>query len=167
MMSAGFGDVFNRIEASGVGTAIRESTWLFPTVESLHVLAIVLVVGSIMIVDLRLLNVASRQRAVSELMNEVLPWTWIAFVFAVITGSLLFSSAAVKYAGNTQFRVKMLLLVLAGINMAIFHLGSYRKVALWDRASITPTAARIAGALSLTIWVIVVACGRWIGFTTN
>ncbi len=160
-------DLLNQIENSGIGTAIRESTWLFPTIETLHVLTIVLVVGSIMIVDLRLINVASRVRPVSELMNEVLPFTWIAFVFAAITGSLLFTSAAVKYAANWPFRAKMLLLIAAGINMAIFHLGSYRKVALWDRASITPTGARLAGFVSLAIWVTVVGCGRWIGFTTN
>ncbi len=160
-------DLLNQIENSGIGTAIRESTWLFPTIETLHVLTIVLVVGSIMVVDLRLINVASRVRPVSELMNEVLPFTWIAFVFAAITGSLLFTSAAVKYAANWPFRAKMLLLIAAGINMAIFHLGSYRKVALWDRASITPTGARIAGFVSLAIWVTVVGCGRWIGFTTN
>ena len=167
MSAAAFGDLFTRIEATAVGTAIRESTWLFPTIESLHVLCIVLVVGSIMIVDLRLLNIASRQRSVSELMNEVLPWTWICFVLAAITGSLLFTSAATKYAGDFPFRAKMVLLLLAGINMAVFHLGSYRKVALWDRASITPTGARVAGAVSLTLWVVIVAAGRWIGFTTN
>ena len=160
-------DIFSQIESTGIGTAIRESTWLFPTVETVHVLATVLVVGSIMVVDLRLLNIASRRRPVSELMNEVLPWTWIAFALAAITGSLLFSSAAVKYAKDAPFQIKMVLLILAGINMAIFHLGSYRKVALWDRASMTPTGARVAGAISLAIWVVVVGCGRWIGFTTN
>jgi hypothetical protein len=159
--------IFSQIENTGLGTAIRESTWLFPTVETLHVLAIVLVVGSIMVVDLRLLNVASRRRPVSQLLNEVLPWTWIAFVFAVITGSMLFSSAAVKYSNDAPFRIKMVLLLLAGINMAVFHLGSYRKVALWDRASMTPTGARLAGGISLAIWVVVIGCGRWIGFTTN
>ena len=160
-------DIFSQIESTGIGTAIRESTWLFPTVETVHVLATVLVVGSIMVVDLRLLNIASRRRPVSELMNEVLPWTWIAFALAAITGSLLFSSAAVKYAKDAPFQIKMVLLILAGINMAIFHLGSYRKVALWDRASMTPTGARVAGGISLAIWVVVVGCGRWIGFTTN
>jgi hypothetical protein len=160
-------DVLTQIESTGIGTAIRESTWLFPTVESLHVLSIVLVVGSIMVVDLRLLNIASRGRSVSELLNEVLPWTWIAFGFAAVTGSLLFTSAAVKYSKDAPFRIKMVLLLLAAINMAIFHLGSYRKVALWDRASMTPTGARVAGGVSLLIWVVVVACGRWIGFTTN
>lgn len=162
-----YNELFTRIEATQVATAVRESTWLFPTIETLHVLSIALVVGTIMIVDFRLINVASRRRPVSELMNEVLPWTWVAFICAVITGSLLFSSAAMKYSHNPQFLFKMLMLLVAGTNMAVFHLGSYRKVALWDREVMTPTGARIAGGLSILIWVSVVALGRWIGFTTN
>jgi hypothetical protein len=159
--------IFTNLEATPVATAIRESTWLFPTIETFHVLAIVLVVGTIMIVDLRLINVASRRRPVSELMSEVLPWTWIAFICAAITGSLLFSSSATKYMHDGPFVYKMVLLLVAGVNMAIFHLGSYRKVAIWDSAAMTPTGARIAGGLSLLIWVTVVALGRWIGFTSN
>jgi hypothetical protein len=158
-------EIFKHLEATPVATAIRESTWLFPTIETLHVLAIVLVVGTIMIVDLRLINVASRRRPVSELMNEVLPWTWMAFTLAAITGFLLFTSSAVKYVHDAPFVYKMALLLIAGVNMAVFHFGSYRKVALWDRDSLTPTGARIAGGLSLVIWVTVVALGRWIGFT--
>jgi Family of unknown function (DUF6644) len=160
-------DFLNRIEATSVATAVRQSTWLFPTIETLHVLSITLVVGTIMIVDLRLINVTSRNRPVSTLMNETLPITWIAFASAVITGSLLFSSSAVKYVHCWQFDCKMGMLVLAGVNMAVFHLGSYRSVALWDRDAMTPTGARIAGGLSLAIWVTVVALGRWIGFATN
>ena len=75
------------LEATPWGTAVRENTWLFPTIESIHVLALVLVVGSIMVVDLRLLNLASRQRSVKELTDDVLPWTWSAFVLAAITGT--------------------------------------------------------------------------------
>lgn len=160
-----YNEFFTRLEATPLATAVRESTWMFPTIETLHVLAITLVVGTIMIVDFRLINVASRKRPVSELMRETLPWTWVAFVFAVITGSLLFSSAAVKYSHNGPFLAKMVLLLIAGVNMAVFHLGSYRKVAIWDRDVMTPTGARIAGGVSLALWVTVVAMGRWIGFT--
>src|ERR1700733_475907 len=107
------------LEATPWGTAVRENTWLFPTIESVHVLALVLVVGSIMVVDLRLLNVASRQRSMKELIDEVLPWTWAAFAVALITGSLLFSSSAMRYVGIWQFDAKMCMLVLAAINMGI------------------------------------------------
>jgi hypothetical protein len=153
------------LEATPWGTAVRESTWLFPTIESLHVLSLVLVMGSIMVVDLRLLNVASRGRPVKELTDDILPWTWSAFVASAITGSLLFSSSAVRYVGIWQFDAKMGMLALAALNMGLFHLGAFRSVAQWDRAPATPPlAAKLAGGISLVIWVSIVALGRWIGF---
>jgi hypothetical protein len=153
-----------QLESTSFATAIRESTWLFPTIETLHVLCIVLVVGSILIVDLRLLNLASRDRAVTELTAEVLPWTWGAFICAAIMGGLLFSSSAVKYSQNTSFRIKMVLLLCAALNMAIFHRGIYRTVEHWDRSPRIPFGARLGGGLSLVLWIGVVAAGRWTGF---
>jgi hypothetical protein len=153
------------LEATPWGTAVRESTWLFPTIESIHVLMLVLVIGSIMVVDLRLLNLTSRERSVRELTDDVLPWTWTAFAGAAITGTLLFCSSALKYWGIWQFEAKMCMLVLAALNMGLFHLGAFRSVAQWDRAPARPPlAARLAGGISLSIWVLVVALGRWIGF---
>ncbi len=153
------------LEATPWGTSVREDTWLFPTIESVHVLALVLVVGSIMVVDLRLLNLASRKRSVKELTDDVLPWTWSAFVLAAITGTLLFSSSAMRYSGIWQFEAKMCMLVLAAVNMAVFHLGSFRSVAQWAQPLVRPPmAARLAGGISLCIWVVIVGLGRWIGF---
>ena len=158
-------EILSALQATPWGTAVRESTWLFPTIESAHVLSLVLVVGSIMVVDLRLLNLASRQRSVKELTDDVLPWTWAAFVSAAITGTLLFSSSAIRYSGIWQFEVKMCMLALAAINMGIFHLGTFRSVAQWDRhPAQPPLAAKLAGGISLCIWVAVVALGRWVGF---
>jgi hypothetical protein len=153
------------LENSIVATAIRQSTWLFPTIETIHVLATVLVVGSVTMLDLRLLNIASRDRSVSELHNEVLPWTWASFVCAVIAGLLLFSSHAAKYYQNIPFRMKMVLLVLVGLNAAFFELRTFRSVATWDKGPRIPMPAKIAGAVGLVLWLFVVACGRWIGFT--
>lgn len=152
------------IEAWPLSVAITESTWLFPTIETLHVLAIVLVVGSIFQLDLRLLGVSQRNRGVMQLADETLPWTWVAFVVAVITGVLMFISAATRYWGLTPFRVKMVLLLLAGLNMAIFHVTVYRAVHDWNHRLPTPVGARVAGTLSLTFWIGVVFFGRWIGF---
>ena len=154
------------LENGTIGTTIRESAWLFPTIETCHVLAIVTVVGSISILDLRLLGLASRDRSVNSVLSEVLPWTWWSFLTAAITGSLLFTSKAVDYYKDEPFRVKMLLLVFAGINMAIFELITKRGISKWDEGT-TPWSAKIAGAVSLALWVAIVACGRWIGFTTS
>jgi hypothetical protein len=146
-------------------TLIRESDWLFPTIETLHVLALVLVVGSISMVDLRLLGLANRARSVSEVMAQSLPWTWVAFVVAALAGSLLFSSKAVTYYSDLPFRIKMLCLALAGINMAFFHRFTHRRLGTSD-AGAPPAAARIAGGVSLLLWIVIVGAGRWIGFTT-
>lgn len=146
-------------------TDIRESAWLFPTIETVHVLALVLVVGSILMVDLRLLGIANRARPVTELTRQTLPLTWCAFVVAAAAGSLLFSSKALTYYANVPFRMKMLCLAGAGLNMLWFHAITYRRVEEWNRGD-PPWGARIAGGLSLILWVMVVATGRWIGFTT-
>ncbi|HXQ26861.1 MAG TPA: DUF6644 family protein [Candidatus Acidoferrales bacterium] len=153
------------LENTAVASNIRQSTWLFPTIETIHVLFTVLVVGSITMLDLRLLNIANRDRSVSELHDEVLPWTWTSFVCAAIAGSLLFSSNATKYYHNLTFRMKMLSLLLVGINAAFFELRTYRGVTKWDQGSRIPLAAKLAGGLGLVLWIAVVAFGRWTGFT--
>jgi hypothetical protein len=117
-------------------------------------------------VDLRLLGVTSRDSAVSKLTEEILPYTWVAFALAVISGSLLFVSKADIYFYNLQFRLKFLFMALAGINMLAFHLGAYRRVLQWERDLPPPAPARLAGALSIALWVVVIFMGRWIGYTT-
>jgi hypothetical protein len=146
-------------------TDIRESGWLFPTIETVHVFALVLVVGSIMTVDLRLLGLANRERRFTHLAAEMLPWTWTAFAVAACAGLLMFSSKAVVYFGNIPFRLKMCCLLLAGINMAMFHWMGTRHLDAWDEGK-PPNAARVAGGASLLLWTLIVAAGRWIGFTT-
>lgn len=153
------------VEQTRVAAAIRTSTWLFPTIETIHVLSITLVVGTVAMFDLRLLGIASRDRRVTELHREILPWTWAAFACAVIAGSLLFSSDATKYYQDGPFRWKMLTLLLVGLNTAIFEFGAFRGVSRWDNEKKTPLAARMAGGISIVLWILVVGFGRWIGFT--
>lgn len=154
-----------QLQNLGFATQIRESDWLFPTIETVHVFALVLVVGTIMTVDLRLLGLANKERPFSQVAAEMLPWTWIAFGVAALAGVLMFSSKALTYYGNIPFRVKMLCLLLAGINMAMFHRLGTRHLKIWDHGP-PPRGARFAGGASLLLWMIIVAAGRWIGFTT-
>jgi hypothetical protein len=150
------------LEATTIATTIAENDVLFPWIESVHVLAITLVVGSIFIVDLRLIGWASLDRAAHDLTKEVLPLTWGAFTLAAITGLLLFAAKATNYGHNTLFLTKLVLLALAGLNM-IFHVVTGREIENWGTAS--PLTARIAGGISLALWIGVVTCGRWVGFT--
>jgi hypothetical protein len=158
-------ELLSRLEATPLAVFIAESDWAFPAIESAHVIALALVIGTIAIVDLRLLGVASARRSYTELSAEVLPCTWAAFAVAVITGTLMFTSQPVKYFENTAFRIKILLLLLAGVNMLVFQLVTSRDVARWDRAATTPLAGKIAATLSLAFWIAVVFFGRRIGFT--
>jgi len=155
------------IEKLPFAVAVRQSGWLFPTLESVHVLAVVLVVGTISIVDLRLLGLPSREKAVRRLTAEVLPYTWGTFIVAVVTGFLLFSSSATTYVLAWPFQWKMGLMLLAGVNMALFHLLPYRTVHLWDVLTHPPLGAKVMAGLSLALWIGIVCCGRWIGFVTN
>ncbi len=157
--------VAKSIEASGPARAIAQSPWAFPTIETVHVIAIALVVGSIAAVDLRLLNVAWKQRPAAHVAGELLPWTWACFLIAAVAGALMFISAASKYAADLPFQLKMLLLVLAGGNMLAFHHFTSRDVESWS--SDTPPAAKLAAALSLAFWIAIVVCGRMVSFTTQ
>lgn len=160
-----FHDLIVFLEQNALGDAIREDDLLFPLIESIHVLAVCLVVGSIAVVDLRLLGIASIRRPVGRLTDAILPITWCAFAVAVAAGGLLFISHAGKYLENGFFVAKLVLIVAAGLNMAVFHLIIGKDMKRWEYDARPPLPARLAGGLSLLLWISVVACGRWIGFT--
>jgi len=155
-----------------IAVAMRENELLFPWVESVHVLALTLVLGSIAVLDLKLIGVASRGRPLPQLLRDVLPVTWVGFGLAVITGALLFASNAVDYAHNTAFQWKISLLAVAGLNTLVFHSVVEPRILKAQAQAATssdqlPGAARIAGVVSIVIWVSVTAFGRWVGFTIN
>jgi hypothetical protein len=155
-------DFWNWLGGLPISMHIGE-TWWFPLLESIHVLASTFVVGSILMVDLRLLGLAARNHAVSRITRETLPWTRTAFVLSVLAGFGMFITQPARYADNRAFQIKLVLLVLAGINMAVFHLRTMRGIAQWDDAPVAPAPARFAGACSVLVWVGVLLAGRWIG----
>ncbi|MET0238999.1 MAG: DUF6644 family protein [Sphingobium sp.] len=149
-----------RLSESSLAIALTDSEWAFPALESIHVIALTLVIGSIAIVDLRLLGLASRERDAAPLIRAILPLTWVAFAFAALTGVLLFVANPISYVANTAFLVKLSLLVLAGANMLLFHVFAQKHLA--TEGALAP---RLSGAASLTLWIAIVTAGRWIGFT--
>ena len=158
-------DLLAALYSSPIGLTIRENDLLFPWIEVCHVLAITLVIGSITLVDLRLIGVRSLNRPISKISDELLPITWLAFTIAAISGGLLFTSNSLGYSQNFYFLFKMTLLVLAGINMLCFQFIIGRNLSHWDHLGKLPTSARIAGYVSLALWMSIVICGRWIGYT--
>lgn len=144
--------------------ALRESIWVYPIVETVHVLALCLFLGLALLLDLRLLDLALRRTPVTEITARVMPWTWFGFALMVASGAALFLSDPAKFYVNVFFRVKVVLLILAGLNAWVFHATVYRRVADWDLAAPTPRRARIAGALSLVLWAGVVTTGRLIAY---
>lgn len=158
-------DIWTTLEYSQLGIFIAESTWAFPTIETLHVIALVTVLGTLLAMDLRLLGVASTNQRVTQMSKDTLPWTWAAFVLAAITGSLLFVSKASTYMVNPYFLVKMSLIVVAGLNMLYFHYVTYKTVSNWDTSPQIPSGAKWAAIMSLIFWIVIVFCGRAIGFT--
>lgn len=160
-------DIFKSLEETGLAQSIRTDLYLFPVIEVIHVIALTLVFGTIFIVDLRILGVASIDRAVRKVERDVLKWTWGGFAVAVVTGFLMFISNAQAYVANLPFQLKMLLLVAAGLNLLVFELTARRKLADWDELPRGPTPARTAAMLSILIWASVIFAGRWIGFTIS
>lgn len=160
-----FHDFIALLEDNGLAEAIRENDLLFPLIESVHVVAICLVVGSILAFDLRLLGLASIERPVGRLAGAILPVTWSAFALAATSGLLLFISNATKYLANGYFVAKLALICAAAVNMAVFHGLGAKDLPQWEQDAVPPLRARLAGAFSILIWIAVVACGRWIGFT--
>jgi hypothetical protein len=153
------------IHESGLAEWLRSTLGAVAIVEAIHVMAIATVFGTILVVDLRLLGLPNVARAFTRVSRELLPITWFAFGASLVTGALLFSVNAITYYGNTAFRLKMALLVLAGVNMLVFHKVTFRTVDVWDRAAPPPRAARLAGAVSLLSWIAIIVIARWIGFT--
>ncbi|MFC3101751.1 DUF6644 family protein [Altererythrobacter lauratis] len=158
-------NIWQAIEYSPLGIGIAESLWAFPMIETVHVIALVTVFGTIAIMDLRMLGLASTNVPITRVSNDTLKWTWIGFVTAAITGTLLFASKASTYMVNPFFLTKMGIMALAGLNMLIFHFVTYKTVDQWDSATSPPTAVKVAGLLSIIMWLVIVFCGRAIGFT--
>jgi hypothetical protein len=147
-------------------TFMRESLWAEPIVETIHVLTLTLFIGFAVMLDMRLLGVVLKKRRMSEVLAQFNPWLFAGFAVMIITGVLLFTGDPVSFY-NTHppfFKIKMILLVLAGLNVLIFNATVGRKVAEWDLAPKTPGGAKAAAIVSLTLWVLIVAAGRAIAY---
>jgi hypothetical protein len=151
--------LFQACDQSALGHLMRDVAWLFPFVETVHLLALGLLGGTVLIVDLRLCGAVLRQEPVSRLARETEPWTIGGLAAMLISGLPLFFSEALKLYTNGTFRMKMILLVLA----ATYTFTAHRRLVLGDEPP-SPMRGRMAALVSLALWSGVGLCGRAIGF---
>ena len=157
------GGILGALESSGFAREMRGSLWLYPIVEIAHIAGITMLVGSVAALDLRLLGFA-RAIPVRALAGLLLPWAWIGFAVVVPAGLAMFATHATEFAVNPAFRLKLLLLAVAALNAATFHLTVYRTALDWNREAPTPGSAKVAALISLALWLGVIACGRLIAY---
>ena len=150
------------VENWPISWEIGGTSW-FPFLESIHVIAAAMVVGSILMVDLRLLGLAAKRYPITILSKELVPWSIGTFVIATITGFGMFITRAASHVVNPAFQWKIFLLVLAGANMTYFHFMVYKRVADWNTSDTTPVQLKLIGSVSLFLWAGVMLAGRWVG----
>jgi hypothetical protein len=155
------------IEASALGVAMRQWLYLYPIVETIHIVGIGLLFGSIAVLDLRLLGI-SRAIPVRTLAKHVLPWSAGAFILIVPSGFAMFVAHAGEMISNPVFALKFALIFAAALNAALFHAITLRTADVWDSEEMRklppPLSVRAAGGLSLLLWVSVIACGRLLAY---
>jgi len=144
--------------------ALHESLYMYSIVESVHVLTLTLFVGLAAMLDLRLLGLTMRRVPVNEAVERLMPWMKFGFIVMVITGLLLFYAIPVRTFQSVWFRAKLVFLLLAGVNVLVFHSGIYRSVAQWAKEAIPPKRARMAAIFSLLLWAGIVIAGRMIAY---
>jgi uncharacterized protein DUF6644 len=149
---------------SKVGQGIRESVWVFPIVEGTHLLGIALSVGLLCWFDLRLLGLVLRDTPVSKVWQQVMPVAFVGFAVMFVSGLLLFWAEAITAFHSVHFWVKLLLLILAGVNALSFETTAHRNMAEWDMAPVPPLRARMTGAISLLLWTAIIITGRTMAY---
>lgn len=163
MEEQGAQTIWSWLESSGVAVAMREWTWLYPVVEIAHILGFVVLVGAAFLFDVRLLGV-SRGLPVTQLARHLLRWSRASLLVVAPTGFLMFMTNATKMSENPIFRLKLILIVLAGINALVFQVWTSSSVASWDVNESSPLMVKLSAGFSLIAWAAVISCGRLIAF---
>jgi len=152
------------LDGSALGHLMRSARWLYPMVEIVHIFGFVLLVGSVLMFDLRLLGL-NRQLPLTLMSRHLLRWSVASLLLVVPAGLLMFSAHPQDFIANRVFLLKMTLIMTAGVNAAIFHTGVWQGVAGWDSGQAAPASARVHAVLSMLLWLSVIACGRLLAYT--
>lgn len=152
---------FQWCENTAVGKGIRDSFWLFPTIEAVHLIGLALIGGAVLILNLRLLGIGFERQPIARVARDAWPWLVGSLVAMIATGVPLFLSEAVKCYYSPAFWIKMTSLAMA----ILFTFTVHRRVAMLDESRLQPITRRVVAAISLTLWLGVGIGGRWIGFS--
>ncbi|MBN1239085.1 MAG: hypothetical protein JXB36_11320 [Gammaproteobacteria bacterium] len=155
-------DLLLWLENTSIAQAISASVWMYPTFESLHYVGLALLLGGIMLIDLRLLGYA--RSLPLRTMITLLPWVWVGFLVNVITGTLMFVYGASSFGTNRAFQIKLVLMALAGINALLFTIAASRSGQDWVSTGQTPITVRVIATLSMVFWLGVMTAGRWMAY---
>jgi hypothetical protein len=154
----------DQLSDSSLALAMRSELWLYPLVEVVHIIGFSVLVGAVVMFDLRILGL-SKGIAVTALARHLLPWAVAALLLIVPAGLMMFSAHPHDFAGNKVFVLKLCLIAAAGINALLFHVGTYRSVEQWNTGHKAPGLARTQALVSMVLWISVILCGRLLAYT--
>jgi hypothetical protein len=157
--------VFEWLETTWVAALVRESLWGFPIVVAIHIMGIMLSVGTLVWFDLRLLGVSMLANRVSLMYRRLMPWMFTGFAMMFISGGMLLAGYATSAYSNLYFRIKVIAMLLAGLNAIAYHFMTERRIAQWDADESPPPGARFAGLISICVWATVIIAGRMMSYT--
>jgi hypothetical protein len=159
-----FPDAIHALYESPLPTALRESEYAFPVIQTVHVLGVAAMAGTIALVDLNVLGVVLRDQRPARTVADVLPVTWVGFALAILSGAALFAAQSEKIYGNLFLQLKFVLLLVAGLNVIVFHTSTRKSIEGWSQAVAPPIGAKVSAAASLLLWALVIAAGRFIAY---
>jgi hypothetical protein len=158
-------DICEWLESTAVARLIQESAYGFPIVVAVHILGLTFSVGTLLWLDVRMLGLSLRELRISEVHRGLAPWFLAGFAVMLVSGATLFTAFATSAYANVYFRLKMILLLAAGLNALVFHWVTQRGASVWDDAARPPASVRLAGLASLVIWAAVILAGRMMSYT--
>jgi hypothetical protein len=156
--------LFQYVDTFDSSTVIRESTYWFPALLTIHVVSMCLFAGLVLMMDLRLMGIGNMRTPFSEVQKRLFPWQMAGITINAITGLILVYGQPMRYYSNVFFWVKMVMMTFLAVNAAAFHVGTYRSVGEWDTKTILPFGAKLAALVSLALWPAVIVCGRLIAY---
>ena len=152
------------INETAFSQTLRESELAFPLTEAVHLVGLGVSVGTVLWIDLRLLGRVMTPIRVTEVVSRLEPWAKAGFTVMFVSGLLLFLGKPDNYYSTAAFKLKMLLLPLAGLNVLLFHTRVFPRVAAWDTNVVPPWQSRMVGAASVTLWLVILVLGRWTAY---